>query len=399
MSPTDRTAPSARLGPLPDFAFAPHSSLEAKALALVLDGTATSRTELRERLGVSASTTSSLVRRLLEANAIEESRSERSTGGRRPARLHAARDDVAWLVAELGGYHMRLGLSTARGPLTAVEEVPLDLSAGPEATLELVRAGWDSLVDEAPGHTVLAAAIGLPGPVSALTGELIAPARMPGWHGVRFAERLSDAMGVPVLVENDARAATLGEFIARKEAIPELLYVKAGSGIGAGLVSRGQLVHGGSGVAGDITHVLAPGAEGRQCSCGRVGCLETVASGAAIRRELLDQGLGVASMADIVELAVTFHPAATAAVRRSGKQLGTALSPLINFLNPSAVIVGGALSGIDAYVAAVRSAIYDSGLAMVTQDLVIEPAVAGRDAALLGLTQIAQHAAPLRLPS
>src|SRR5699024_9382607 len=89
---------------------------------------------------------------------------------------------------------------------------------------------------------------------------------------------------------------------------------------------------------------------------------------------------------------------ATTAVRRSGKQLGTALSSLVNFLNPSAVVLGGALSGVDAYVAAVRSAIYDSSLAMTTQQLLIETTAAGSDAALIGLTRIARRSTPLPLP-
>src|SRR5699024_3430121 len=223
--------------------------------------------------------------------------------------------------------------------------------------------------------------------------------RVPGGHGTRVVDEFEESLGLPVQVENDARAGALGEFIARDESIPDLIYVKAGTGIGAGLISRGQLVHGGAGVAGDITHVPVPGAGGRQCSCarpgclatvasapairgaligqgldtsssgaatgpaqtsrpdpppaaarsGNTGCLETVASGAAIRRELIGQGLDISSIGDVTGLAQTFQPDATTAVRRSGKQLGTALSSLVNFLNPSAVVLGGALSGVDAY--------------------------------------------------
>ena len=100
-------------------------------------------------------------------------------------------------------------------------------------------------------------------------------------------------------------------------------------------------------------------------------------------------------MNDVVDLALTFHPAATAAIRRSGKQLGTALSPLVNFLNPSTVVIGGALSGVDAYVAAVRGAIY---MAMNAQGLTIATSSAGSDAALLGLARLAQELAPVRIP-
>ncbi|PCC32959.1 ROK family transcriptional regulator [Brachybacterium alimentarium] len=374
------------------------SDAEKQALALIVAGTATSRAELRERLGISASTASALVRRLIESGLVSESEHGTSTGGRRPARLQAAANDSAWLVAELGSSHMRVGLSTADGRLEGVREHRMNISEGHAASVTALAASWRELIDEHPASTVLAGAVAVPGPVSALTGDLIAPARMPGWHGAPFARDLAEELAIPISIENDARAATLGEHLARAEESQDLIYVKAGSGIGAGLLHRGEVVRGGSGVAGDITHVPVPGAEGRQCSCGRVGCLETVASGAAITQELLDQGVEISSMNDVVDLALTFHPAATAAIRRSGKQLGTALSPLVNFLNPSTVVIGGALSGVDAYVAAVRSAIYDSSLAMNTQGLTIATSSAGSDAALLGLARLAQELAPVRIP-
>src|SRR5699024_9368265 len=358
------------------------SESSRRALALIVDGTVSSRAELSSHLGISASTASNLVRRLLDAGTIREVIDGPSTGGRRAARLGVVRNDAAWLVGGLGGGHPRLGGRTTRGTLLPGGETRADISDGPAATIAAPGESLDALVADLPDLRLLSAAIALPGPVSSLTGELIAPARMPGWHGTRVVDEFEESLGLPVQVENDARAGALGEFIARDESIPDLIYVKAGPGIGAGLISRGQLVHGGAGVAGDITHVPVPGAEGRQCSCGRTGCLETVASGAAIRRELIGQGLDISSIGDVTGLAQTFQPDATTAVRRSGKQLGTALSSLVNFLNPSAVVLGGALSGVDAYVAAVRSAIYDSSLAMTTQQLLIETTAAGSDAAL-----------------
>lgn len=376
----------------------PIKSTASKALALIVDGSATSRSDLQAQLGVSASTASNLVRQLLDAEAIEEIDHAASTGGRRAARLRALQSGSTWMVAELGSGHLRLGFTTAAERLSTVEEWPLTIADGPSSTFSILKESRDALLEDFPGLEVLSAAIALPGPVSSLTGELITPARMPGWHGVQVADVLQASLGIPVHVENDARAAVLGEFVARHESVQDIIYVKAGTGIGAGLISRGQVIHGGAGVAGDITHVPVPGAEGRLCACGRTGCLETVASGAAIRDELAEQGLDVSTVQDVIELALAFHPAATAAIRHAGKQLGTALSPLVNFLNPSAVIIGGAISAVDAYVAAVRSAIYDSSLAMNTQHLLIETAVAGKDAALVGLSRLAQRSEPLRIP-
>lgn len=370
---------------------------DSHALRLILDGSARSRGELRKQLHLSASTVSSVVRRLLDNGLIEEVGNADSTGGRRPVRLQALQSDVAWLVAELGGEHVRLGLTRAGSHDLRVSELPANVHDGPGPTLETIRTGWNTLLADHPGVTVVSAAVGLPGPVSALTGELTAPSRMPGWHGARVGQVLGETLGVPVQVENDARAAALGEYVVRAGEVETLIYVKAGTGIGGAYIQDGKLVHGGTGVAGDITHGPVADAGDQPCTCGRVGCLETVASGAAIRRRLQSQGLETSSVSEVVDLAVTFEPAATAAVRQSGKHLGNALSPLVNFLNPSAVLIGGSLSGIDTFVAAVRSAIYDSSLAMNTQDLRIEAAKAGPDAALIGLTRLAQDTSTLHI--
>jgi predicted NBD/HSP70 family sugar kinase len=224
--------------------------------------------------------------------------------------------------------------------------------------------------------------------VNARTGEVVGPSRMPGWHGSRPVSILGGLHGVPVTVENDARAAALGEFQGRGTRADTMIYVKAGTGIGAGLVLGGRLYTGAGGLAGDIAHVRVTD-EPTLCACGRVGCLEAVASGAAIRSQLAADGVPTADVQELVALGQQLQPEVSAALRTAGDRLGRALAPLVNFLNPSVVAVGGALSGIDSFVASVRSALYDYCLPMCTQDLAIEAAVAGRDAALLGLGHLA----------
>ena len=374
-----------------------HNNSDSHVLRLILDGSASSRGELRKQLGLSASTVSSVVRRLINQKLIEEVGSGSSTGGRRPARLQARQSGSTWVVAELGGEHVRLGLTRAGRHDLTISELSINVLDGPAPTLETIRAGWETLLTDHPSAKVVSGAVGLPGPVSAMTGELTAPSRMPGWHGTRVGDELAEALGAPVQVENDARAAALGEYVARAGDVSTFIYIKAGSGIGGAYVQDGKIVHGGAGVAGDITHGPVADAGDQPCTCGRVGCLETIASGAAIRRTLKANGLETTSVSDVVDLAVTFEPAATAAVRQSGKHLGNALAPLVNFLNPSAVLIGGSLSGVDTFVAAVRSAIYDSSLAMNTQNLLIEAAKAGPDAALIGLTRLAQHSSSLQI--
>ncbi|WP_131824190.1 ROK family protein, partial [Mycobacteroides abscessus] len=130
----------------------------------------------------------------------------------------------------------------------------------------------------------------------------------------------------------------------------QTITIKAGSAIGAGIVIDGRLYRGSTGAAGDITHVRIDAAGDTPCSCGNTGCLETVASGAALVRILSTAGVDVSSTADVVRLASDAHPATTRAVRMAGRYLGEVLAANVNFFNPDAVYLGGILSTLDPFI-------------------------------------------------
>lgn len=364
-----------------------HGSLDA-AHELIASGAVTSRPELASQLGVSLSTASILVKSLVSDGLIREAGAGESTGGRRPVRLEAVTPTGSVTVAELGGSHVRYGVCDLSGAILSSDEFAIDIADGPDRVLTDLGSHWDDLVERVGVRPPLAGALALPGPVNARTGEVVGPSRMPGWHGSRPVGILTELHGTPVTVENDARAAALGEYEVRGLQSDTMIYVKAGTGIGAGLVLDGRLFTGPNGLAGDIAHVRVT-EEPTLCACGRIGCLEAVASGAAIRSQLAADGLVTADVHDLVALGQQLQPEVSAALRVAGDRLGRALAPLVNFLNPSVVAVGGALSGIDSFMASVRSALYDYCLPMCTQDLTIEAAIAGRDAALRGLGLVA----------
>jgi predicted NBD/HSP70 family sugar kinase len=211
---------------------------------------------------------------------------------------------------------------------------------------------------------------------------------MPGWSGIDPRRFLAAAFGgpdMPVIVDNDAKAAAIGEHVTRDDQPGDMIYIKAGTGIGACLVSGGQIFRGGRGLSGDVTHVRVADSGERQCSCGSRGCLETVASGAALARQLAELGSPDMSLRDIIVAVGDGDPTVVSMVRQAGRLLGVALTGLVNFLNPSAVIIGGVLSSLDVYVAATRGMLYEGCLPSITQSLTIEASVAGPDAALVGL--------------
>jgi predicted NBD/HSP70 family sugar kinase len=364
-------------------------TLRDQTLSLLASGAATSRSDLVEALRVAPSTVSAVVRRLIEDGVLEEEGAGRSTGGRRPRILRLRETEGVLAVAELGGSHARVGLCGADGSLRGTEEVPIDIAAGPEKVFGVVTETFTRIqASAAPGQTLRGVGVALPGPVEFPGGRIVGPARMPGWSGIDPRRFLSAAFGgpdMPVIVDNDAKAAAIGEHVTRDDQPVDMIYIKAGTGIGACLVSGGQIFRGGRGLSGDVTHVRVADSGERQCSCGSRGCLETVASGAALARQLAELGSPDMSLRDIIVAVGDGDPTVVSMVRQAGRLLGVALTGLVNFLNPSAVIIGGVLSSLDVYVAATRGMLYEGCLPSITQSLTIEASVAGPDAALVGL--------------
>ena len=128
--------------------------------------------------------------------------------------------------------------------------------------------------------------IGVPGPVEFAPGRPISPPIMPGWDGYPIRERFAERYGAPVWVDNDVNMLALGEW--RSGVAPghdNVVVVKVGTGIGAGIISEGHLHRGAQGSAGDVGHIQVVDDPSVICRCGNVGCLEALAGGAAIGRQ------------------------------------------------------------------------------------------------------------------
>lgn len=228
-------------------------------------------------------------------------------------------------------------------------------------------------------------AMSLPGPVDSRTTRLLSPTRMPGWNGVDVGEVLGAVTGLPFVIENDANAMAVGEYIERDAAFEQMVFVKAGSGIGCGIVVDGAVYRGFRGVAGDISHVALHDAPPVICSCGRAGCLDVVASGSAIVDALKEAGERIDNLDDVLALAENAHPRATALLREAGARTGEVLATIINFFNPQALVVGGRLATADAFVAGIRQALFTLCLPMSTDALQIEVSRAGALAGARGV--------------
>jgi glucokinase-like ROK family protein len=230
--------------------------------------------------------------------------------------------------------------------------------------------------------------IGVPGPVEFMTGRPTSPPIMPGWDAYPIRERFAERYLAPVWIDNDVNVMALGEWragVARGH--NNVVFVKIGTGIGAGLISDGLLHRGAQGAAGDVGHIQVADNPAVVCRCGNVGCLEALAGGAALgrdgeqaardgRSELLAERLranGTVTAADIAIAAQHGDRVSVELLQNAGRRVGTMLASVVNFFNPSLIVVGGgvAASG-DQLVAAIREVVYKRSLPLATRDLLIK---------------------------
>ncbi|MDQ4212505.1 ROK family transcriptional regulator [Microbacterium capsulatum] len=359
-----------------------------RIVELVARGEAASRSDLAGLLGLAPSTVSLRVQELVDAGILREDGQGRSSGGRRPRRLTLGSTQHRVLAAELGGEHARLGLLDFGGHLHRVRTIPIRIADGPEATLDLVEEGLRALAEDADIRGI---GIALPGPVRFETGSVDQPSRMPGWPGFRVGEALTERFGVPAAVDNDANLMALGEHYRSLTREQHSITVKAGTAIGSGIIVAGSVHRGATAAAGDITHTLIDDAADIPCSCGNHGCLETVASGAGLVRQMQERGIDVSTAAEVLERARNGDPIATSLVRTAGTRLGQVLSGVVNFFNPHAVFLTGSMSASEPFLAAVRSRVYEACHPLATQTLRIESAQTGPDAALYGAARLAME--------
>ena len=354
-------------------AFGTATSLDASPggiLNLVRAGAAASRADIARSTGLAPSTVTTRVEALMAAGYLREGGPGSSRGGRRPRQLEVDPSAGAVLGVDLGARHASFALFDLAGALLAERHLDMDIADGPQSILGWIVDQANSMVAEQE-QSLRGIGLGLPGPIEIPGGRLVSPSRMPGWNGVDAAAILTELSGVPATVDNDANLMALGEHLSVGEDVDHLVFVKAGSSIGCGVIASGALHHGHHGMAGDISHVSVPNAPRTLCSCGRWGCLDAVAGGAAIVTSLRTAGVEVADTQGVISLAQDGHPLATQTLREAGTRTGGVLATIVNFFNPQRLVLGGQLSEAEAFVAGLRSAIYTECLPMATDRLEI----------------------------
>jgi glucokinase-like ROK family protein len=361
-----------------------------------------SRSELVARTGLTRGIVAQRIGELLELGLVLEGEVGPSTGGRPPRRVSFRADAGHLLVADLGATSIDVAVTDLEGRILGHRDEPADVSAGPERCLSRIEELFDQLTEatrDLPGR-LWGVGIGVPGPVEFRSGRPVSPPIMPGWDGYPVRERFADRYGAPVWVDNDVNILALGEWrsgIALGH--DNVVVVKIGTGIGAGIISNGRIHRGTQGAAGDVGHIQVVDAASIVCRCGNVGCLEALAGGAALARDgeaaavsgrserlrvALEQH-GRVTAEDVARAASFGDPVAVNLLQAAGHRVGLMLASVVNFFNPSLIVVGGgvAQSG-DQLLAAIRETVYRRSLPLATRDLVVQRSSLGALAGVVG---------------
>lgn len=364
---------------------ATHAQTRAHNASLVLralyDLGPISRADIARLTGLTRTSVGELVADLEDDGLAHDVGRGPSTGGKAPT-LVAIRDAARTVITlDLGERTFTAALANLRGELTTRRQRDLDGRDGEDA-VTLVHELIADVRREATSP-ILGIGVGTPGIVD--RDGTIRWAVNLDWQGLPLARILQERHGLPIVVANDSRAAALATYLFGGDARPQnLVAIKVGRGIGAGLILRDQLFGGDGEGAGEIGHVIVD-PDGAECRCGRVGCLETVASAPAILRDAAVAGLRTPTIADLARATADGDDRALSVVRAAGRAIGAAIANLTAALDVREVTVLGTVTMLgEPWFEAIREEATHRSLGPLARDIRIADGGTGDDVTLLG---------------
>lgn len=369
---------------------------------LIMSGNS-SIADIGKEMELSVPTVTKLVMELLEGGYLMDSGKQDTNGGRKPNIYGLNPESGYFAGVDVQQKRVMLALVDFNGKIIDQETVPYKLENTSTALDELCEI-INSYIDKLPvkKSEILQVGVNMSGRVNSVSGY--------SYTYFYFSEHplaqiLEERIGLPVNLENDSRAMCYGEYMAGAvKGEKNVLFINVNWGLGAGIIIDGKLYYGKSGFSGEFGHVSAFDNE-IICQCGKKGCLETEASGYAIRRLLLEQyrqgsttiladkleKKGDITLREFVDAVLKEDVLAIEIVERVGMYLGRWLAGLINIFNPELVIIGGPLSLTQDYLRLpIKSAIRKYSLNLVNQDTDLILSKLGEKAGLVGACLLAR---------
>lgn len=315
-----------------------------------------------------------------------------------------------WLVGvDLGGTTTKLAFINYYGEIIHKWEIPTDNSEeGKNITINIAKAIDHKLEElDLNKDKIIGIGMGAPGPVNLATGVVYNTVNL-GWKdNYPLKDLLEVETLLPVIIDNDANCAALGEmWKGAGNGAKDLVCVTLGTGVGGGVIANGDIVQGVSGAAGEIGHITSIPVGGAQCNCGKTGCLETIASATGIVRQALENlesgGEGALSQLykehgfitakDVFDSARNGDETSLLVVNNTAMHLGLALANIANMLNPEKIVLGGGVSRAgDILLKPVISNFIKFAFPRVKESTVIDIATLGNDAGVIGAAWLAKN--------
>lgn len=373
----------------------PQPVLSGELLTAVAETGPMSRASLLSASGLSRATVTQRLNAFIASGLLMEADEMRPSGGR-PSRLVCLNAEAALvLAANIGESHIRLAATNLDLAVKAQVTIAFSIDEGPEGTLDRISAAFVDLLRSLSREAAEVAGIGLslPTPVDFRRGRVVGPSVLHGWDEFDIAAYLGRCWSAPVWVENDVNLMALCEYRQSFRDTPDMFFIKAGTGIGSGIISGGQIFRGAQGAAGDIGHIqIAAKDEPPLCRCGKFGCIEARAAGWAIARDLAAFGRLASNARDIITLVEMGVPEAIMLLRNAGRTIGEVVADVVSILNPARIVVGGTLArGGEHLLSGVREMVYQRCLPLATRDLEIVQATTPSDSALLGAAMLVRE--------
>lgn len=319
--------------------------------------------ELAGSTGLSPATVSNIVKELAASGVLHTSVTSRS--GRRATEVTLAR--TLGLVAGLhfSSRHLRVAISDVGRTVVAENHVPLALDHRHDRELDRATLLLSDMLDsvDASFTELLAVGIAIPAPIDLVTGTVATTGLLRGWEGVDVARVMTDRIGVPAFVDNEANLGGLAESrFGAARGTRGAAYIRVGHSISAGLIINGSVYHGVTGKAGQIGHVTID-ENGPICRCGSRGCLDTLAGGPALL-ELFRDDPGMQRLRDLLVRADAGDASARRVIADAGRHIGIAAASLCNLFDPELLVIGGELAQAgEILLAPLRHALDRSALA------------------------------------
>ena len=375
-----------------------NSALKREILRLCIIKGGYSIADLSKDTGTSVPTVTKFIGELMEEGFIQDLGKQGTAGGRRPS-IYGLNPEAGYFIGvDISRQHFHIAIADFSGELKKfIQDIEFVLEASADSFRTLCALVKNSVVDSGlDWEKVMGVGVSLSGRVNPEKGYSLSYFVS---EDLPLRSFLEQEFGIPVTIENDSRAMTFGEYLASERNRDEnMLFINLSWGLGMGIVLNGKLYYGKSGFSGEIGHFPLLDND-KICRCGKVGCLETGASGSALHDMILER-LAEGKISSLSKIYAQAHEVsldeilqaveeedvlAIEGIEEVGKTLGRGIAGLINIFNPGLVVIGGRLIvGRDYLLFPIKTAVNKYSLNRVSSDTTIRFSELDRKAASVG---------------